>query len=114
MSVAQGPGGGGAPVGRGPRTTCRARTRTNPTDTPGGTRTVTGVDGETTEDQNPFLDNLDKLAPMPESPKSYKPGDTYYKAVVTFEVEILDLNAPPPAASDQASSVSRPDEESNS
>ncbi|MCH7547671.1 MAG: type IV pilus assembly protein PilM [Planctomycetes bacterium] len=113
-SLSRGPGGSGAPGGRGQQTPSRARTRTNPTDTPGVTRTVTGVDGETTEDQNPFLDNLDKLAPMPESPKSYKPGDTYYKAVVTFEVEILDLNAPPPAASDQASSGSRQDEESNS
>lgn len=112
-SLSQGPGGSGAPGGRGQQTPSQARPRTNPTGTPGGNRTVTGVDGETTEDQNPFLDNMDKLAPMPESPKSFKPGDTYYKAVVTFEVEILDPNQPPPAASDQATSGSPQDEESS-
>ena len=103
------PGGGGRQPA--PSLT-QPRNPNNPNDVNDGNQTEVGADGKPIEDRNPFLDDLDKLAPLPDSPKSYKPGDTFYRAFVTFEVEIIDLNAPPPAASDQEASVSQQDEES--
>jgi hypothetical protein len=42
--------------------------------------------------------NLDSDAPLPARPAIYSPGTSYYRIPITFEVELIEVGAPAPAA----------------
>jgi len=98
--TAQGGGGANAPTAPPQPTTTPGQRGT-----PGGARGTTGgADADAAN--NPFLDDtqLKNLAPIPGRPRLYKPGSTYYRATITFTVELIDPNAPAtPATGSQAS-----------
>ncbi|MCZ6835229.1 MAG: type IV pilus assembly protein PilM [Planctomycetota bacterium] len=86
-------------------------TNTNPGGSRGGNRGNRG--GSTDEAPNPFLGNeeLNKLAPLPTRPRLYEPGDKKYRAVITFEVEVIDPKAIQKDPDEQADAARRNGEE---
>jgi type IV pilus assembly protein PilM len=64
------------------------------TDNDGGSKpSTTGYAGSGTNTSAEQVD-LDKIAPVPDKPMLYKPGSTFYKIPISFEIELIDPHAP--------------------
>lgn len=54
-----------------------------------------GADPQQNNPQQPGGGNLDQLAPMPNAPQHYEPGETVYRVPITFEIEIITTGKQP-------------------